>query len=510
MRTIAGMTLAVILAVGPSALGAPPSAPARGGTLTVGLAGNWRTLDPAIYRVVYERELLHNIFDTLVEIDPSLGLHPGLAKSWSVSADGKTITMRLQEGVLFHDGTKFDAAAVKFNLEHILDPKVASVSRELFLPVLDRIEATGPLEVRLVLKQPFTPLLGLLAGVPGMMSSPAAVARAGAEYGQNPVGTGAFRVVEWQPGALLHLRAVDKYWRSGLPYLTDLIVKPIADDTTRLSSLRAGTIDVTDRLAYKDYATAAQDASVRPIAIKASRWDFVGVNLHKAPFDNVHARRAFEYAVNRDQILQAVFFGHGGPLYGPVSPLFTTYYDAAVKQYGYQLSPAKVKEELAMAGRPGGVSFELSVPNSPEQIRLAELIKAQLADVGIVANIQVYENTIWTANVERGAFVAWLSNWTARADIDGVLYDHFASDGPRNRYGYANPRVDELLRVERSVPHGPRRVQAVHELEKLVISDAPWIFLTYSDTVMAMRARVNGLQPFADTMPRFRGVWVAR
>ena len=207
----------------------------------------------------------------------------------------------------------------------------------------------------------------------------------------------------------------------------------------------------------------------------------VRLNNAMPPFNNKALRQAVSYAVNRDQVVTAIYFDQARPAYGPISPVYREYYDPAVSRYGYQYDPQKAKAKLAEGGQPNGFTFTLEIYASPEQTRLAELIQAQLADVGITAKIQAYEIATLIDRVTAKRFQAEIGSWTPRPDIDGTMYNHFSTRGNVNSVSYNNPTVDALLEKTRTIPDGPERVQLYRQIQHMIIDDAPWIFLGLSE-----------------------------
>jgi len=176
-----------------------------GGTLTVGFEDSTKTLDPTYSVQFSERRILYLVYNTLVAIDPDFSLRPELAQSWTIENDGKRYVFALQPGVKFHDGTPFDADAVRFNLERRLDEAVASPQRNQLRPVIDGIEVLGPLSIAINLKNPYPALLSDLADRAGFMVSPTAARKFGQDFGRNPVGTGPFVLRDWTQGTSITL-----------------------------------------------------------------------------------------------------------------------------------------------------------------------------------------------------------------------------------------------------------------------------------------------------------------
>lgn len=512
---IRGVTAVTVLALAASgaffptgAAGAGP-APARGGTLRVGITGDWSTLDPAHYTNVSERQIFYSIYNPLFSLDSSFTIRPELIKTWTVSADGLRVTFHLQTGVRFQDGTPFDAAAVKFNIDRMLNPATGSAFRTILAPIKE-VRAADPTTVELLLSGPFTPLLAWFTEGPGFVSSPAAVRKWGDQYGLHPVGTGPFEFVEWVKNDHIALRRSQNYWERGLPYLDGIVYRPTPDETVKMANLRAGSLDIVDTVPAREQRAVRGDPHFRNIPLAGSRWPMIRLNNAIPPFGGKALRQAVSYAVNRDQIVTAIYFGQARPAYGPISPVYRAYYDPSASRYGYTTDLAKARAALAEGGRPGGVSFTLEISTSPEQVRLAQLIKAQLAEVGIIANIQAYDPTTLQDRITGKRYQAVIGSWTPRPDIDGTMYNHFSTHGNVNSVSYNNPAVDALLERTRVIPDGPERIRLYRQIQRLVVQDAPWVFLVFENLMIGMQQQVEGLPAIPDSMMRFKAVWLRR
>jgi peptide/nickel transport system substrate-binding protein len=479
--------------------------PQRGGTLRVALEAEAVTYDPHLSVNVSERHVLYAVYNTLVAMDENLNIQPELAKAWTWSDDKQSITLELQEGVKFHDGTDFNADVVKWNIERILDPETGSGQRTNIAPI-ESVEVVDDNTVTFHLSTPYTPLLAYLAERPGFMVSPTAVEKWGDQFGLHPVGTGPFEFVEWVKDDHATLRRFEDYWEEGLPYLDEIIVQPIPDTTVKLANLRAGALDIIDEVPPKDIPTLRDSADFNVQVLPGTRWPMIRLNTASPPFDNKALRQAVSYGVNRDAIVDVVYFGLAQPAYGPISPLYTQYYQPDIKEYSYSFDVDQAKAKLEEAGV-DSLTFDLLVIGTPIYTRLGELIQSSLKEANINAEIQVLEPGVWQERVNKKDFHAVIGSWTPRPDPDGVIYEHFHSNGRVNHVSYSNPEVDALLDESRRLPPGPERIETLQEAERLIVGDAPWTFLIFESTSAAMASNVHGLPPIPDTMFRLKTVW---
>jgi peptide/nickel transport system substrate-binding protein len=502
----------------PTAPGAAPTAavakapsgatsPTRGGTLYISTDGDWVTLDPVIYTNVTDRELLYSMYDTLLRFDENLDILPGLAKSWQVSADGLEYTFNLTAGVTFHDGTPFNAQAVKFNLERILDPATKSRLRSELTDIKE-VQVVNDSSVKVLLSRPFSPLLGWLAEVPGFMASPTAVQKWGKDYGSHPVGTGAFQFVEQVKGDHVTVKRYDNYWQTGKPYIDQIIYRPVPDAVTQLAGLRSGALQVISNVPANQAAAVASSAEYRVLTARGSRWPMIRLNFKKAPLDNKHVRQALSMAIDRQAIVKAIYFGTAVPAYGPIAPTYAAYFDPGIEQYGFKLDTTRAKEKLAEAGLASGFTLHLDVQNTADQIQLGQLIKAQLAQIGVTVEITSFAVNTVTDHLKAGDFMASLGSWTLRPDVDGSVYRHFITGSAFNYLGYSNPQVDQLLDQTRQVPISDQRVQLYRQAQRLIVDDAPWLFLVWENQNLGSSRKVHGLELLGDAFIRPGGVWL--
>jgi peptide/nickel transport system substrate-binding protein len=505
-RTVAA---AVVVALAGSliAVGAAAQSPARGGTLRVGISGDWGTMDPAHYTNVNERQIFYSIYSPLFALDPSFTIRPGLVKSWTISPDGTRVAFHLQSGVKFQDGTAFDASAVKFNIDRMLNPDTGSAFRTILAPV-KAVRVVDSATVELDLSAPFTPLLAWFTEGPGFISSPTAIQKWGDQYTLHPVGTGPFGFVEWVKNDHIALKRFDGYWEQGLPYLDGLIYKPTPDETVKIADLKAGALDVIDTVPANQQRAIRGDDRFRTNPLPGALWPMIRLNNALPPFNNKALRLAISYAVNRDQIVTAIYFGQARPAYGPISPVYREYFDPTISQWGLGTNLDKSRAELAEGGQPRGFAFTLEISTSPEAARLAQLVKAQAEQVGITVNIQTYDPTTLQDRITGKRYQAVVGSWTPRPDIDGTMYNHFSTRGNVNSVSYNNPTVDALFEQTRVIPNGPQRVKLYREIQRQIVGDAPWVFLVFENLMVGMDRRLQGVPDIPDTMMRFRAAWM--
>lgn len=484
----------------------------RGGTLTVAIDSNMKNLDPFKSSLLVDRQVHYQIYDSLVTVGADLKIAPGLADSWDTS-DPNAIVFKLHPGVKFQDGTDFNADAVKFNIDRIL--KAEASPRKSEIASVASVDVVDPLTVKFNLKSPFAPLLATLVDRAGMMVSPAAVQKYGDDLTLTPIGagTGPFKFVEWKQDDHVTLERNPDYWKTAangdkLPYLDKLVYRIIVDENARLNNLKTGDVDVAQLPPAKDVAAVKKDPSFFFNSVPSLNFNGIELNTAAEPFNNKALRQAVAYAIDRDQILQTVLFGVGVTSNGPISPPMPAY-DQSFKPYTHDVTKAKAK--LAEGGKPSGFTFNLLLTaGSPAGQQEAELVKDELKDAGITANLMPEEFTKLVDDAQKHNFQAAFIGWSGRIDPDGNTYNHFHTGGGFNDPQYSNKQVDDLLDQARATYDADKRTSIYKQINQLVVDDAPWIFINHGLSIELHTPKVKGFVDIADGIQRYATVWKAQ
>ena len=474
--------------------------PKAGGTLKIALESELRTLDPLKSSQRVERQVYYNMYDSLVTIDSSLKIKPGLATSWQFT-DSTTLQFALRTGVKFHDGTNFNADAVKFNIDRILT--AASSPRKSELANVKSVDVKGPSTVVFNLKKPDAALLAQLVDRAGMILSPAAIAKGGADFGRNPLGagTGPFQFVEWKRDDHLTLKKNPNFWMSGRPYLDGLVYRPITDSNAALAALRTGDVDVagTNAIAPKDIASIKSDSSLIYKDVPGLSFDGFLVNSGGGVFADRAKRQAVALALDREQIIKNVFFNTRVVSRGPIPPSSWAF-DPSEQLY-VKANPDKAKATAT------GFSFNLKTPNTPDSIQLGTLIKDQLSKVGITVTVQTEEFGQILNETEKHTFDAALVGWSGRIDPDGNMYGHFHTGGGFNDGQYSNSQVDTLLEQARTETDQGKRKTLYDQAQKILVEDVAYVFTSHGPAQEITTAKVHNFPLIADAIDRFAEVW---
>jgi peptide/nickel transport system substrate-binding protein len=476
------------------------------GTLLVGLVAEPVNLDPAQVTDLNSNRVGRRIAETLVTFpDESTQIVPGLAESWTISKDGLKYTFKLRRNVRFHDGSPFDAEAVKFSIERqILAEHPANKLGKYpfanyFFGNVKAVEVVDPHTVEFILKEPRASFLAVLTAGAASIVSPTAVKKLGADYPLSPVGTGPFKFASWDRGQRVVLEKNAGYWKH--PVNVDRVIyRPIVEDQARLTELLTGALDLV--VGAPPDAVAQLENNPRVTLVKqvgAHVW-YLGINNQKKPFDDKRVRQALNYAVNKDAIVRDVLKGTGSPSRGPVLPN-TWGADPALKAYPYD--PERAKKLLAEAGYPSGFSTTLWVPESgsgmQSPVAMSTVIQSNLKAVGVNVTLQTMEWGAYLAKLRSKEQDLFALSWMAgNEDPDMVMYPllhstQWTPNGP-NRALYKNDKYDELLHQARLTTDQKKRAELYREAQRLLVDDAPWIFVDHEIQTAAFAKRVQGFK----------------
>ena len=473
--------------------------------LVIGHVAELQTLDPAQAVTISDFRILCNVYDSLLHYrEGSLEVEPGLAESWTVSPDGKTYTFKLRQGVKFHDGTDFNAEAVKFNFDRVLDKNhpfhdTGPFPFVFILGPIERAEVLGPFEVALHMKQPYAPALTALAGAIGGLAgiSPAAVKKYGKDFSRHGGGTGPFAFSEWVSGQRFVLAANKSYWR-GAPALSGLVFRPIVDDNARVSEMQSGGTDITIEVPPDNIAAFKASSDFTYYQQPGPHLWYLVLNTRTKPFNDVRVRQAANFAINKVAMVDDVLKGAATVADGVTPPAFGWAHDNALKPYPYD--PAKAKQLMAEAGYANGVDVTFYVTESGSgmlsPILMGTEIQADLAAVGIRCKIETYEWNTFLAKIipslPPDVGVAELSFMTQDPDMHPFLA--LRTGAPVNSGGFSDPKVDALIDQGRAESDPARRAAIYAKMQQALYDEAPWVFVANWKQNAVSTARVKGFE----------------
>ena len=487
------------------------------------------TLDPARVADIYSRSVSQQLFDGLVQFDRTLTVTPALAQHWKASRDGLVWTFNLRRGVKFHHGREVTADDVVYSLTRLVNPKIGSTAGDLFLNVKGAVEyregrvktisgfkALDRYTVEVLLTEALVPFVSVLAvGHAKIVPRDVVEEKGDDAFGIAPVGTGPFRFVKWDRGREIRLDANPDYF-AGAPRLGRLVYRifPGSNWDTVYEEFQRGHLEDAPP-PLRDYRRAVAAAGEGYVKRSLLSVRFYGFNMRLKPLDDRLVRQALNHAIDREAIIEEVFFGRHIVARG-ILPPGTQGYNPKVLGYAYD--PQRARELLAQAGYPGGRGLpSIAIWSSVRHqgiVREHDLIRENLKAIGVQAEFQY--QTDWPAFsrllADRRLPVFQYAWYADIPDPDNFLFKLFHSHSSRNFTGYVNPRVDAALVRARNEPDVTRRVELYRRAEQVVLDDAPilpvWhysyerIFQPYVRDV-----EVSGL---GDAYIPFRKVWLAR
>jgi len=480
---------------------------AQAQTLRIGLAEDPDVLDPTLARTFVGRVVFAALCDKLFDIDEKLAIVPQLATAYEWSADNKALTLKLRPGVTFHDGEKLDAAAVKYSLER--HKTMAGSNRRGELAPVTTVDVIDPLTVRLNLNAPFAPLLAQLADRAGMIVSPKAAQAEGDKFGARPVCAGPFRFVERVAQDRIVVERFPNYWDKASIHFDRVVYLPIVDSTVRLANLRAGQLDLIERLAASDVPQLKSDNRFRIAKITEIGYQGITINVGKSDLaqknplgKDPRVREAFELALDREGIVQVAMDGEADVGNQWVAPT-NAYY--AKNMPVPKRDVARAKALLQEAGVPNP-TFTLMTPTTSDAQKIAQVVQAMAKEAGFDVKLQSTEFATSLDLADKGQFDAYVLAWSGRADPDGNIFSFDACKQPLNYAGYCKPDVDEILTKSRTTLDPAQRQKLFDQLAAVALKDRPVVYLFHRHWLWAHAAKLGGMRTVPDGLVRVQGL----
>jgi peptide/nickel transport system substrate-binding protein len=507
LASAAGLAAALVVLGGAGA--APAGSGGYGGALTVGLTrGAYDTLDPTTEASFSSVEIFRAIMLRLYDFDAKGNIYPELAaKLPTISPDGRTYTIALRQGVLFNDGTPFNAQAVVTTLER--DINLPTSQRASDLSPVSSITTSGPYTVVIHLNQRFTPLLQNLATNDGIIMSPTQLQKLGTNFGSDPIGVGPFMYDSQVPGVSVTVVKSPYFYDQLAVHLDKIVFQNESSGGAGLEDLEAGDIQILDGVSPTQIQAAQQAGGIHLIKVDSLGWLGIQFNIGNyggmgTPFENVGTplassallRQAFEEAIDRKTLVNVVFDGAGVPDCTPIAPASTTIYDPTVKCTPYD--PQNARKLVAESGIPDPTVNLDSVGNST----LDQFIQSEEQAVGINVTINTISEPLMTAVQSAGHFDAMVTGWTGSPALDRNVFQWLATSGSRNFGGYSNPRLDEILANARKATSAKALKVLWHAAFKIMIDDRPIIFLYHPIVYAAVAGNVKGVEFLQDVQAR--------
>jgi peptide/nickel transport system substrate-binding protein len=476
------------------------------GTLRIGMQDDPDALDPAQGGTFAGRIVFASLCDKLIDLNGKLDFVPQLATAWSWSPDSRALTLTLRQGVQFQDGEAFDADAVKTNLERYRSAPYSLRKSEL-KPVT-AVEVVDPHTVRLVLSQPYAPLIAVLSDRAGMMAAPKVIAQLGKNFFTHPVCAGPFSFVERVPLDHITLQRFPGYWNASAIHIDRIEFHPIADSSVRLVNLQAGQLDMIEEMAPTDAIKVQKDSRLQLARATALGYEAIMINLgNGADADTPLAhdprvRAALEAAIDRNvinQVAAAGLFVPDNQSELPTSPYFNTALPVPPRDV------ARAKALLAQAGVEH-LTIGLRVLNTPLDEQIGEIIQSMAAEAGITVKVQPGETNANIAAYQHGDYNAGLVIWSGRPDPDFNVTQYLACDGFQNWEKYCNPKFQASLGKARATTDPATRADLYHQVAAIYTTDRPLLFLFHMTWLYGLSSRLTGFVPVPDGLIRPQGL----
>ncbi|MDR0376552.1 MAG: ABC transporter substrate-binding protein, partial [Spirochaetaceae bacterium] len=435
----------------------------EGGEIRFGYTTEPATLDPLnASNTADGRSILFNVFEGLVKPDTSGGLEPAVAEQYAVEQDGLVYVFTLRQGLKFHDGSEVTPEDVEFSLKSAIETKFAGLDR------IDAVEITGDRQVRIVLKSPDVEYLtNLTVGI---------VPRNNSDRERRAIGTGPFIIEGYTPQQSLVMVKNPQYWKEGVPHLDRVTYVFLADSDALLLALQGGSVDAGG-------VTGSLVEQLKPGAFTfagnpSNSVQLLALNNAVRPLDDARVRQALNYAVDRREIIDAAFYGHGEPSGSALIPGLSRYYDPSLKN-PYPLDIARAKDLLASAGYGDGFSLEITVPsNYTMHVDTAQVIVNQLAKIGVAAAIKLVDWPTWLSEVYQGRrYEATIISLDAPTISPRGFLARYHSANQSNFVNFTSPAYDRVYDAVLTEPGEEKRVELYQEAQRILSGEAASVYI---------------------------------
>jgi peptide/nickel transport system substrate-binding protein len=502
------------------------TAPALAQTFVFGAQGEPVQFDPAVITDGISSRITRQVFDGLVKFKGNTTeAEPALAEKWEVSADGKVWTLHLRKNVKFHDGEPLDAKAVVWNLERWWKTDHPQHANQIKAgqtfeyweaqfggfddkSIVSKVEAVGSHTVRVTLKSPQGPFLNNLAMFVFDIASPKAVEKAGIEFGKRPVGTGAFKFVEWKPNQEVILEANPDYW-GAKPKVKRVVVRNIKDNSQRLAALKAGEAHAIEGLNPDDVKVVRADPNLQVLLRPTNTTGYVAFNYKVKEFQDKRVRQAFAHAINKKAIVDALY-GGTGLVATQFQPPSLWGYNKELKDFEY--STAKAQDLLKQAGLAQGLSevtwedgkkeplvfwhMPVSRPYYPNPKEIGEAMAADLAKAGIKVQLQTIDWSVYLDKRKNGQLPLYMLGWTGdNGDPDNFVCYFFCNPGASREGFYSNKPLADLLLRAASLTSQAERARLYRQAEQMIHDDVARIFIANNQPPLGFSKKVKGYVP---------------
>ncbi|HEX4472700.1 MAG TPA: ABC transporter substrate-binding protein [Nocardioides sp.] len=483
-----------------------------GGTLTMALSAEPDFLDPTLAGSFYSRYVFNAMCEKLYDLNASVRIVPQLAASLpTTSKDGRTVTIKLRQGVKFADGTTMNSSAVKISLERDLNnPQSARVTE---LGPITSIDTPDASTVVIHLKTPFAPLTAALADRAGMVMSPTQLKKLGDKFGTDPVCVGPFKFASRVPQNSITLVKDPNYYDADKVHLDKIVYRIITDSAIRAANLKSGDVQVADTVGTNDVSSIKSDSSLQMLESESLGYQGLTFNVGntagvgkppgkiQAPYaQDPRIRQAFEYAIDRKALVKTVFDGQFDPACGPIAP--ESQFSTPAVQKCRPYDPDKAKQLLQQAGVPVPYQLNMLVTNTPDSLQFAQALQAMVKPAGFDLKLQPLEFTTLLDQQDQGKFQLLQLGWSGRVDPDANITNFVGTQGSQNVAGYSSPKVDQLLAQARETQDVAQRARLYGQVQTQTEVDDPIIYIYRQRNLTGVSKDVSGVQVYPDGIIR--------
>ncbi|MFV0384541.1 glutathione ABC transporter substrate-binding protein [Paracoccus sp. (in: a-proteobacteria)] len=484
--------------------------PAVADDLAIAMNQIFQRMDPHNTNYNVDYSAVNGVLERLIGFDENMKLEPQLATSWEGSEDARTFTFKLREGVKFHDGTDFNAAAVKANFDRLADQSQNLAKNSLF-KVVESVEAPDDMTVILHLKEPFGAMINTVAHPSVVIHSPKALAEMGKDVEKHPVGTGPFKFKEWIPGERLVLEKFGDYWDADWPRVDSVTFYPVTESATRVSMLLSDEVqfvhilppELADRVASND---GYEVTEMPGISVSTA-----SMNMLKDHFKDIRVRQAFNLAVDQQAYLGIVLAGRGIVPDSPIAP-DTSFHEA---QEPLTTDVEEARRLMKEAGYENGFDVTIWGTNSSSGVRQLQFLKQQLAQIKVNATIVPMEGATRSEKLfssmvpEKAEYDLVTGGWSpSTGDADWHLRPVYATEGwlPKiyNAAFYSNEIVDNAIRDALNTADPEKRRAAYAIAQKQIWEDRPVIWLGIENKVAGRKKGLTGVFQMPDGTMQYK------
>ena len=490
------------------------SAQTKPGTLITAQTTEATGLDPQLVPALSRSRRSPLTYNQLVRFDPDMTPVPELAESWQISPDGLTWTFKLRQGVKFHDGQEFTSADVKFTFDRLLEKSAAGKSD---FNAVDKIEPAGKHAVKFVTKEPFAALVAALGGFWGFIVSEAGVKKYG-DLNKAALGTGPFILDDWKVEQQMVFKKNPNYWKKGLPYVDEVVVRTIPDEANIVAALRAGQIHHAFIEDNKNWNLLKDEKALTGYRSSRLGYDYLNISANRVnhppdkpwPLKDVRVRQAISWAVDRTAILKVAAAGFGRLTAPATAPMKQWQIPEEQWMRYYKPDVDKAKKLLADAGYPNGFSAKLCViPTFPTMVNGAPVVAANLKRIGVNVEIDNVEYAVWIKRWLAHDFDMTMNTTPGYGDPDTAFFRALHATKGQNWNSSSPSDLDGLLEEGRRTFDPKRRKEIYDKVQIMILETAPHLWLFSADHIDFSQSYVKGwVQHPTTNLYGFERVWL--